>query len=34
MMGPQDVPDVGRFVMLRDPQGAVFYVFQLTGQGH
>jgi predicted enzyme related to lactoylglutathione lyase len=27
-MGPQDLPEVGRFAMLRDPQGATFYVFQ------
>jgi hypothetical protein len=27
-MGPQDIPDVGRFAMLHDPQSAAFYVFQ------
>lgn len=32
-MGPQDVPEVGRFAMLHDPQGAAFYVFQPTGPG-
>jgi predicted enzyme related to lactoylglutathione lyase len=35
-MGPQDMPEVGRFAMLRDPQGAAFYVFQPApgaGQG-
>ena len=32
-MGPQDVAEVGRFAMLRDPQGAAFYVFQPAGPG-
>lgn len=42
---PQDVPDVGRFAMVGDPQGVVFYVmrgasdqdstaFARMGQGH
>ena len=26
MMGPMDVPEVGRFCMLQEPQGAMFYV--------
>jgi len=30
MMPPQDLPDVGRFAMLRDPQGAWFYVIRLA----
>jgi uncharacterized protein len=34
MMGPQDIPEVGRFVLLRDPQGAAFYIIKLTGRGH
>jgi hypothetical protein len=33
-MGPEEIAGVGRFAVLRDPQGAAFYVFQLTGQGH
>jgi predicted enzyme related to lactoylglutathione lyase len=32
-MGPEDIPDIGRFAMLRDPQGAAFYVFQPAGHG-
>jgi len=28
MVGPQDIPDAGRFAILVDPQGAVFAVFQ------
>ncbi|HWK89936.1 MAG TPA: VOC family protein, partial [Longimicrobium sp.] len=27
---PQDVPGVGRFAMLMDPQGAVFYVIRMA----
>ncbi len=30
MMSPHDLPDVGRFAMLRDPQGAEFYVIHLA----
>jgi predicted enzyme related to lactoylglutathione lyase len=26
--GPQDIPDVGRFAVLQDPQGAVFMILQ------
>jgi uncharacterized protein len=33
-MGPQDVPNVGRFALMRDPQEAAFYLFKLTGVGH
>ena len=29
-MPPHDLPDVGRFAMLRDPQGAEFYVIHLA----
>ena len=34
--GPVDVPKVGRFAVLADPQGAVFAAFRSTGQapGH
>jgi uncharacterized protein len=28
LMGPADIPDVGRFATLRDPQGAIFSVLQ------
>jgi uncharacterized protein len=28
MKGPEDIPTVGRFAILRDPQGAMFNVFQ------
>jgi hypothetical protein len=28
--GPQDIPEVGRFATLQDPQGAVFNVIQLS----
>jgi predicted enzyme related to lactoylglutathione lyase len=28
MVGPDDIPKTGRFAILRDPQGAVFAVFQ------
>ncbi|MDC8786576.1 VOC family protein [Roseateles koreensis] len=27
LFGPQDIPGVGRFAMMRDPQGAVFALF-------
>jgi len=33
-MGPQDFPGVGRLALLKDPQGAAFYVIKLTGIGH
>jgi len=33
-LGPKDIPHVGRFTMLVDPQGATFYVIALTGEGH
>jgi hypothetical protein len=33
-MAPQDFPGVGRIALLRDAQGAAFYVIKLTGQGH
>jgi uncharacterized protein len=29
--GPQDLPDVGRFAVFADPQGAVFVAFQSAG---
>jgi uncharacterized protein len=28
-VGPVDIPDMGRFAVLNDPQGAVFAVFQM-----
>jgi uncharacterized protein len=28
MMGPQDIPTVGRFAALKDPQGAIFSIFK------
>lgn len=31
--GPQDIPEVGRFAVLADPQDAVFVVFQFSGEG-
>jgi uncharacterized protein len=31
LMGPEDI-SVGRFAMLQDPQGAMFYVIRLAGQ--
>jgi predicted enzyme related to lactoylglutathione lyase len=31
LMGPQDI-SAGRFALLRDPQGALFYVIRATGQ--
>jgi predicted enzyme related to lactoylglutathione lyase len=27
-LGPQDIPNAGRFAILTDPQGAVFAIFQ------
>lgn len=29
VVGPFDIPDMGRFAVLQDPQGAVFAVFQM-----
>jgi uncharacterized protein len=29
--GPQDIPEVGRFAVFADPQGAVFIAFQFSG---
>jgi predicted enzyme related to lactoylglutathione lyase len=31
---PTDIPNVGRFAVLSDPQGAVFNIIQLNLQGH
>jgi predicted enzyme related to lactoylglutathione lyase len=31
MVGPQDIPNTGRFAILSDPQGAVFAVFEFKG---
>lgn len=31
IVAPTDIPDVGRFAVLRDPQGAVFAIVKLTG---
>jgi predicted enzyme related to lactoylglutathione lyase len=31
MVGPKDIPKTGRFVILKDPQGAMFAVFQFGG---
>lgn len=28
LMPPMDIPNVGRFAVVRDPQGAVFAVFK------
>ena len=28
MVGPQQIPDAGRFALFADPQGAVFALFQ------
>jgi predicted enzyme related to lactoylglutathione lyase len=30
MVGPQDIPDAGRFAILVDPQGAMFAVHEVT----
>jgi predicted enzyme related to lactoylglutathione lyase len=30
MVGPQDIPNTGRFTIVSDPQGAVFALFQFT----
>jgi hypothetical protein len=29
---PTDIPDVGRFAMLADPQGAMFSVIKITNR--
>jgi predicted enzyme related to lactoylglutathione lyase len=29
-VGPQDIPNVGRFAMIEDPQGAMFAIIKLT----
>ena len=31
MVGPQDIPNTGRFAIVQDPQGAVFAVFRFGG---
>ncbi len=28
---PTDIPDAGRFAVLRDPQGAVFAIYKMPG---
>ena len=33
VVAPTDVPEVGRFAILRDPQGAVFAIIKLTRAG-
>lgn len=33
-MGPMDIPGVGRFAMVADPQGASFYVMRGAIEGH
>ena len=33
-MGPMDFPGVGRFALLSDPQGAMFYVIKLQLEQH
>ncbi|MFN7923639.1 MAG: VOC family protein [Bryobacteraceae bacterium] len=32
--GPHDIPNVGRFALIRDPQGAHFYTIKLTHHTH
>ena len=32
MVGPQDIPNTGRFAIAADPQGAMFAVFQFTNK--
>jgi predicted enzyme related to lactoylglutathione lyase len=32
-MGPEDIPGIGRFVLIQDPQGAFFYVIKLAQSG-
>ena len=31
MMPPMDIPNVGRFAVIQDPQGAAFAIIKLTG---
>jgi uncharacterized protein len=33
LVGPMDIPEVGRYAVLKDPQGAVFVAFQPGGEG-
>lgn len=33
MVGPMDIPDVGRFAVVGDPQGAFFAVFEMPAGG-
>jgi len=33
LVGPMDIPDVGRYAAVMDPQGAVVAAFQPTGDG-
>ena len=33
IMPPTNIPDVGRFSMLTDPQGALFYIMTPSGEG-
>jgi hypothetical protein len=33
LAGPMDIPEIGRYAVLRDPQGAVVVVFQPDGEG-
>ncbi len=30
--GPHDIPEIGRFAILNDPQGAVFAIISLVGR--
>jgi uncharacterized protein len=30
LMGPMDIPNVGRFAMLQDPQSALFYIMKMA----
>jgi predicted enzyme related to lactoylglutathione lyase len=32
MVGPQDIPNTGRFAIASDPQRAMFAVFQFTNK--
>lgn len=32
LYGPADIPDVGRFAIIQDPQGAVISAFQASGE--
>lgn len=33
VVGPMDIPEVGRYAVLKDDQGAIFVAFQPTGEG-